>query len=76
MKSKSSIHFDEQTTRAFFPGAFEIIDYTNNWIQSYAEPIANNQKLGITTNAEWSILGILGSHLILLGHTYGIIIEI
>ena len=81
MKSQSSqvtnsnIHFDEVTTKAFFPGAFELIDITHHLIQSRAKSIANNQKLGITTNDERSILGILGSSQFLLGHTTEILLK-
>ena len=64
MKSKSrqandsSIHFDEVNTRAFFPGAFEIIGIIHALLESRTKLIEENQKAGITipTNDERSIL--------------------
>ena len=40
----SGIHFDEITTRGFFPGALEIIDSAIALLESRVKSIAEKQK--------------------------------
>lgn len=83
MKSKScqannfDIHFDEVKTKAFFPGAFEVIDIAQALFELRVKAIGNNQKAGISvpTNDDWSIFGIIGSFLTLMGHTTELLLK-
>ena len=83
MKSKSGqandpgVHFDEVKTKAFFPGAFEIIDIARASLELRVKSIANNRAAGIPvpTNDDLSIFGILGSFLFLLGHTTELLLK-
>ena len=71
----TGIHFDETNTINFFPGAFEIIDSAFALLNSRLNSIAEKQKTNtmIPINDQRSILGILSSSLILLGHTTGVL---
>ena len=73
----TGIHFDEITTRAFFLGAFEIIDSAFALLNSRVNSIAEKQKTNtmIPINDQRSILGILSSSLILLGHTTELLLK-
>ena len=73
----SGIHFDEITTKNFFPGAFEIIDSAIALLDSRATSIGEKQKANtmIPINDQRSLLGILGSFLILLGHTTELLLK-
>ena len=73
----SGIHFDEITTRNFFPGTFEIIDSAIALLESRVNSIAEKQKTNtmIPINDQRSLLGILGSFLFLLGHTTELLLK-
>lgn len=75
--NNSGIHFDEVNTKTYFPGVFEIIDITYNLLDSRVKSIDNNREAGITTptNDDKSILGILVSLLLILGHTTELLLK-
>ena len=73
----SGIHFDEITTRGFFPGALEIIDSAIALLESRVKSIAEKQKTNtmIPINDQNSLLGILSSSQILMGHTTELLLK-
>ena len=76
-RNDSGIRFDEITTQNFFPGAFEIIDSAIALLESRANSIAEKQETNamIPRNDHRSLLGILGSFLIILGHTTELLLK-
>ena len=76
-QNDSGIHFDEITARGFFPGAFEIIDSAFALLEPRAKSVAEKQKANtmIPINDHRSLLGILSSSLILLGHTTELLLK-
>ena len=73
----SGIHFDEQTIRSFCFGAFEIIDSAITLLDTRAQSVAEKQEANtmVPINDHLSLLGILGSFLILLGHTTELLLK-